>query len=217
MGGLKHVMWENRDTLGSPVLTSQISGNCPCAYCNILQIIVMLPSGQVAMLVPHKTGCGTLASWQVSISSLWLSLWLLLGTGVYGIYYRGFSQLVTPWQSHSPPQSTQCLRQWAQGLWDWKPPILSVLWFSRCTNSFHDSIIYYDCSLLKLLFAATCKHLLLCLQGNLNSHQLPWIFLFKEPDKWPQRYIMWPFTSVHLVANCHNQLSFMQKEVWFPL
>lgn len=42
----------------------------------------------------------------------------------------------------------QCLGQWAQGLWDWKPPILPVLWFCTCANSFHDSIIYYEKTVL---------------------------------------------------------------------
>lgn len=191
-------MWESRDTLGSLVLTSQISGNCPCAYCSILQIIVMFLSGQVAMLVPHKTRCGTLASWQVSISTLWLSLWLLLRTGVCGICCRGFSHLVTPWLSHSPPQAPvpEAVSTRAVGLKVTHSPCPLVLQMCKFISWFNH-LLWQNCSLQT---TATCKCLPLCLQGDLNPNQFSWVFLFKEPDKWPWRYIMWPCTSVCFVT-----------------
>lgn len=138
----------------------------------------------------------------------------LLGTGVYGICYRGVSQLVPPWQSHSLPQAPvpEAVSTRAVGLKATHSPH-PLVWQMCKFISWFNHLLRQNCSLQT---AATCKHLPLCLQGNLNPHQLPWIFLFKEPDKWPQRYITWPCTSVHLVASCHSQLSFMQIKVWFP-
>lgn len=49
----------SRDTLGSLMLTYQISLHCPCACFSLLKIIFMLPSSQVAALLPYHTRCGT--------------------------------------------------------------------------------------------------------------------------------------------------------------